>query len=136
MNQATYYPTQRTRRQSNDFSFEKYNFCNYSGNSNHLIYQLERTEQKRRNDKIEKLPELDINFDTASEEQLNKLKLQEIKKVYIQLIDIENKIDKTNGYLDSIKFCVQLITFIIIVPIIISLVLKLFGISLLSLILN
>lgn len=93
-------------------------------------------EQKRRNDKIEKLPELDINFDTASEEQLNKLKLQEIKKVYIQLIDIENKIDKTNGYLDSIKFCVQLITFIIIVPIIISLVLKLFGISLLSLILN
>lgn len=100
------------------------------------IYGTERffkyLENRKRQEKIDFKPELNVNFDNMKEKDIETLKLEELRKIYIQLIDVENKIDKTNEHLKEIVNNTSIIMFVIVVPFIIGVILKLIGVDILS----
>ena len=72
---------------------------------------------------IEYIKPKEINFDNLKNNDFDKLEIEELRKIYIQLITVETKLDKMNRYLDNINSNLGLITFLIVLPIIIGIIL-------------
>ena len=84
-------------------------------------WQEKRKERKLIQNKLDIIPDIKIDFENLKLEDYQKMDAQEQRRIYLQLIDIENKIDKTERHLDDIKFCVQLMVVFIVLPIILKL---------------
>lgn len=88
-------------------------------------------KKSNKQDKIDFKPHMDIDFENIKEKDLDTLKLEELRKIYIQLIDVESKIEKTNTHLKDIAGTLNLVAFFIIAPILIGIILKVIGVNIL-----
>lgn len=103
----------------------------------HFNKQEKIKEQAKMEDKqIEYNKPKEINYEELKNSDIDKLKIEELKKIYIQLITVETKLDRLNRILENIDKNIGLITFIIVLPIIIGILLLSQGIEIGNTIIN